>query len=401
MSRPWSALALLLLLAGCRQALVRPVEPPAIPPIEPTPPSAWPAEVTTTWRLPSPLGEPMELGTVRADGPELVVSQAPVTVRLPDGVDAACLCREQVTSDRFRVFVHHQVAADADSLRFEARIRNLGKQPCELLARQNSLGLSPGPTPARRSWIGRPPEVIGTQAMQAYFASAADLSLHQSLAELSHGPYRLTAEVAAGLTWSWVADFQRPFYDEPDEPVLEVAIYVRRAMAAWPAPEQMALLPAGDEPAACRGRFEHGDRHLTATAKCVGKPQWLDFGGPLLGASGPGLPGEYEELPSQHPGNVGVVYKLHLGMANLTRAEQGLHLLMSAVGGPGGLAFGGSFREPAASWGTLSQYETARVAVRRLPLAKATYESLEWALPGGVSGPQRLYAWPDTLPPPG
>jgi len=382
-------------LAGCQR---RPPEPE----FEPQPASAWTDVAERTWQLPSPVGEPMSIGGVEAWGPALVVSQAPLTVKLGDS--PACLCRETVTADSFRMFVHHTVAADSGPLRFVAEIRNLAPAPITLLAGPNSLGL-PDP-PADEAWIGEPAEAIGWQAMRAYLDDLGRDAPARKLTSLGPEPYRLEATVAPGQTWSWLADFRRQGTPEEGSPTLQVTIAVHRLGRELPALETLPLLAAGDDPAACRGQFAQGNLRLLARAPMDDKPHWLDLGGPALGSDGPGLPGEYAGPPARHPGNVGVLYNVEVELENLSLAPQTSHLLLSAAGGPGGLGVG-EFQAgqqtaaPAGEWSDLRRYETVLLGDQEAIPHSTQRVWFTWSLPGGVRGPQRVYAWPDTILPPG
>jgi len=369
---------------------------------QPASSSAWDGQLLRTWRLPSPLGTPLTVDAVEPYGPALVVSNRPELVRL-GGEAGLCLVKAKPKTGRFRLFVHHQAALDGGPVVFQIAIRNLSAQPIDLYAGANSVGL-PSP-PEVADWLATEPADLGYRAVAAFLRDRVAKRPDQWLATVKGEPYRLLAQAEPGLSWSAMIEFGVRFAGGGDRaPNVELGVYVSRS-AAWPSAAWPQAVPTSADERRCRGLFGHADRRVTVRCTWDGKPHWIDLGGPLDGPFARPLPAEYatNQLDGEGPdlGNYGVVYDLEATIVNPGPDAARAHLLMSAAGGPSGLALGRLDDGQVDTWPDLAAYETVRFASVVAPAQATGAARLCWSLPGGGSGAHRLFIWPDTLLPPG
>jgi hypothetical protein len=288
------------------------------------------------------------------------------------------------------VFVHHLTAPDHGAVRFELRIRNLGRESTELRAGPNSLGL-PHRTPTA-AWTGSDHGAVGALAMHSFLEARAARDPDVSLGPIDTRPYALGVTVQPHRAWSFIAEFEAAA-------AVELGLYATRPGSAVDLEAPLAALPK-DDPEACRGLFAAADRRVLAAAPLDGLPHYVDLAGPVEGAIGDGLPGEYETEPADNPGNGGVLYEVEVELRNRSPAAARGQLLMTMAGGPGSCSIIAQPERTVRSWSALQLFETARIGSLAVPAGASSPARLAWSLPGGARGPHRLYVWPDDRLPP-
>ncbi len=169
------------------------------------------------------------------------------------------------------------------------------------------------------------------------------------------------------------------------------------APGASPAhPDRVPLVPPETDPLRCRGVFPHNTRAAKLTVVPDG-PCWVDLGGPLAGEHARPLPHEYEPArdPTGHAnaGNYGVLYTLDVTVGNPGDRPLAVKCLLSAAGGAGQsvLRVDGA---PVACPAGLESYQSWVFRELRLAPGRTGRTRIEFTLPGGTPGAQRLHFWP-------
>lgn len=430
--RAWGiALGCLVLLSGVACHVLGP-QAPSGPPFPP------PILKPEAFRLAlqQPPGTPLTGGRLEPAGPELLLSNSPELVRLAGPI--GCLFRSRARGGTFRLVAHHQVAPGEGPMRFSI-VLSPASGSVALEVGANSVGLPWGPAQARDPDRLRYP--LGGSGADASQVGA--LALHEYLQRRS-GPQEaeparlamvaapgsavIERDVASGDTWSFLGDFSARspgVAGDTRAPEIDVALYASRQGPPWPG--ATTLWESGDEgaraafrllkgagpvlplaapedvlPPRSRGRFPHADRRGLLPARLDGV-HWVDLAGPLEGPDARSLPGEYEEpgedASAPNLGNYGVVYELEVELANPKPTPTNAHLVLCAAGGAGTFAVQGergflTSTEPVESGG-------ARwLACLPVPAASSARTRITFSLPPGSPGAQRLFIWPDDIPPP-
>ena len=353
--------------------------------------------------FPDNTGIPLSFKSYRLEGYPLIVSNSPEVIDEQSAGKA--LFRTVVSSDRFRIFFHHQNKS-SQKLLVGFSITNRGVNPVKVFLWRNSQGLPQ----AALGTSSLSPAQAGCSAYHNWLSSRVG-SVQQPgenqdywRCDLKPGESDRISE-SAPVSYTVTGMYDVALQIPSDNNVPHVAVTVFATPSAPQAPEKLAIAPPDTSPQRfpplCRGLFHYHSRTAVIHWPLNGI-YWLDLAGPMSGAYARHMTNEYlKSIPDpdngkrsmNNPGNYGVLYLLTIILKN--HYNKSLHVkgALSMAGGPGYVAAKVD-EKIVESPGLLPAYHAGILGEWSLKPGEERTVQLCLTLPGGCPGAHRLYLWP-------